>query len=287
MSLSDLVPSLIIGISYGCLLFLVAVGLSVIFGMMRLVNLATGSFYMLGAYVGISLSRATGNFWLALLGGGLAVAVLGIVMERGLLRRLHGRLLEQVLLTLGLAYLFQDVARWIWGAEPLALPPPPVLAGSLTVAGATIPAYRLGLLAAGAVLAATVWVLLERTRVGAYVRAGVDDLETLASLGINTSRVFAVVFALGAFLSGLGGVLGAPVTGVAPGTDFEMLILALVVVVLGGLGSVSGAILGSLVLGVLDSVVRQLWPEASLIVLYAIMAGILIVRPQGLLGRAG
>ncbi|PZN13336.1 MAG: branched-chain amino acid ABC transporter permease, partial [Bacillota bacterium] len=175
----------------------------------------------------------------------------------------------------------------VWGAQPLALAPPPGLGGSLPVAGAPIPAYRLGLLAAGAVLAATVWVLLERTRVGAYVRAGVDDLETLASLGIHTSRVFAVVFALGAFLSGLGGVLGAPVTGVAPGTDFEMLILALVVVVLGGLGSVSGAILGSLVLGVLDSVVRQLWPEASLIVLYAIMAGILIVRPQGLLGRAG
>ncbi|HEY8486182.1 MAG TPA: branched-chain amino acid ABC transporter permease [Limnochordales bacterium] len=278
--------SLLIGVSYGWVLFLVAVGLSVIFGLMGFVNLASGSFYILGAYVAISVARATGSFAAALAAGGAATAVLGVAMEKAFLKRLHGKLLEQVLLTLGIAYVVQDMARWLWGAQPMALPPPPGLDGSVTVAGLTLPAYRLALVAVGTVLGCAAWALLERTRLGAYVRAGVDDLETLKSLGVNTSAVFTAVFALGAFLSGLGGALGAVVTGVAPGMDFEMLILALVVVVFGGLGSVAGAIAGSLVLGVVDSLVKELWPQAALFVVYGLMALVLVVRPQGLLGRS-
>lgn len=286
MLASDLLGSLIIGISYGWVLFLVAVGLSVIFGLMGFVNLASGSFYIIGAYVAITVARTWGNFWLALLCGGLATAALGVLMERAFLTRFHGRLLEQVLLTLGVAYVVQDTARWIWGAHPLALIPPGALGGSITLAGTTLPTYRVALVVAGTIMGLLCWAVLERTRIGAYVRAGVDDLETLKSLGINTSLVFTSVFALGAFLSGLGGALGVAVTGVAPGTDFEMLILALVVVVFGGLGSVAGAIAGSLVLGVVDSVVKTFWPQAALFVVYALMALVLVVRPQGLLGRS-
>lgn len=286
MTPGDLVASLVIGISYGWVLFLVAVGLSIIFGLMGFVNLASGSFYILGAYVAISVARGAGGYWLALLCAGLATAALGVVVERAFLSRLHGRILEQVLLTLGVAYVVQDTSRWLWGAYPMALTPPGRLADSVTVAGVTLPGYRLALVGAGTLVGLVCWALLERTRLGAYVRAGVDDLETLKSLGVNTSLVFAAVFALGAFLSGLGGAMGAAVTGVAPGMDFDMLILALVVVVLGGLGSVSGSIVGSLTLGIVDSLVKTFWPQAALFVIYALMAAVLVWRPRGLLGRS-
>lgn len=286
MILSDLVASLVIGISYGWVLFLVAVGLSIIFGLMGFVNLASGSFYILGAYVAISVARSSGGYWLALLCGGLATASLGVMVERAFLSRLHGRILEQVLLTLGVAYVVQDLARWLWGTYPLSLAPPGALGEAVTLGGVTLPVYRLALVGVGTLIGLLCWALLERTRIGAYVRAGVDDLETLKSLGINTSRVFTSVFTFGAFLSGLGGALGVAVTGVAPGMDFEMLILALVVVVLGGLGSVAGAVAGSLTLGIVDSVVKTFWPQAALFVVYALMAVVLVLRPRGLFGRS-
>ncbi|BAS28005.1 branched-chain amino acid ABC transporter permease [Limnochorda pilosa] len=283
--MDELALRLIVGLSYGFLLFMLALGLSISFGLMGFINLAHGSFYMLGAYVGISVERATGGFWTAVAAGGLAVAVVGVAMERGLLRRFQGRILQQVLLTFGFAYLFQDAARRLWGAKPLALAKPAMLGGSVSIGDTVVPTYRLGLILIGALLALGTWLVLERTRIGSLVRAGVDDVETLSSLGVDANRVFSAVFGIGAFLSGVGGVLGAPVTGVAPGTDLQMLLLALVVVVVGGLGSVTQTLAGSLLIGVADSLMRGVWPQASLFGIYALMAVLLVVRPAGLLGR--
>ncbi len=277
--------SLVIGLSYASLLFLVSVGLSVVFGLMRFINLATGSLYLIGGYVAWSVARRTENFLLALLVGAVAALVLGIVIERSFLQRLHRQELLQVALTLGIAYIVQDVTRWIWGGDPLRLRPPGFLRGSMELFGAIVPTYRVALIVVGAVLALIVWYLLERTKWGAYVRAGVDDLEMVQCLGVNVRRIFAIVFALGAFLSGLGGALGTPVTGVAPGTDVQVLLMALIVVVLGGLGSVSGAIVASVIVAMVDTMVRTAWPQASFFAVWALAALVLIVRPQGLLGR--
>lgn len=277
--------SVVIGLSYASLLFLVAVGLSVVFGLMRFVNLATGSLYLIGGYLAWTIAGELGSFWLALLGGALGALVVGIAIERGFLERLHRNELLQVCLTLGIAYVVQDVTRWIWGGDPLRLRPPEVLRGSILLLGSVVPTYRVALIVAGVVLAGLVWYLLERTKWGAYVRAGVDDLEMLECLGVNGRRVFAIVFALGALLCGLGGALGTPVTGVAPGTDVQILLMALIVVVLGGLGSVSGAVVASMVVGLVDSMVRTYWPEASFFAVWVLAALVLAVRPQGLLGR--
>ncbi|MCX2726620.1 branched-chain amino acid ABC transporter permease [Thermomicrobium sp. 4228-Ro] len=277
--------SLVIGLSYASLLFLVSVGLSVVFGLMRFVNLATGSLYLIGGYVAWSVARRTNSFVLALIAGALAALVLGILIERGFLQRLHRQELLQVALTLGIAYIVQDVTRWVWGGDPLRLRPPAVFRGSIELFGSIVPTYRVALIGIGASMAIVVWYLLERTKWGAYVRAGVDDLEMVECLGINARRVFAVVFALGALLCGIGGALGTPVTGVAPGTDIQLQLMALIVVVLGGLGSVSGAIIASIVVALVDTMVRTFWPEASFFAVWALAAFVLIMRPQGLLGR--
>ncbi len=278
--------TLIIGLSYASLLFLISVGLSVVFGLMRFVNLATGALYLLGGYVAWSVARSSGNFWLALPAGALAALAVGVVIERGFLERLLGDELLQVCLTLGVAYIVQDVTRWIWGGDPLRLRAPAALRGSIVVLGSVVPTYRVALIVAGVILALVVWYVLERTRWGAYVRAGVDDMEMLECLGVNGRRVFSIVFALGALLCGLGGALGTPVTGVSPGVDAQMLLMALIVVVLGGLGSVLGAIVASAVVGMTDNLVRTFWPEASFFVVWVLVALVLIARPRGLFGRA-
>ncbi|ACZ40116.1 branched-chain amino acid ABC transporter permease [Sphaerobacter thermophilus] len=278
--------SVVIGLSYASLLFLISVGLSVVFGLMRFVNLATGALYIVGGYVAWSVANRTDNFWLALPAGAIMALIIGVVIERGFLDRLLGKELMQVSLTLGVAYIVADVTRWIWGGDPLRVRAPEMLRGSTRLFGSVFPTYRLALIVIGAVLAIIVWYLLERTRWGAYVRAGVDDMEMLECLGVNGRRVFSVVFALGALLCGLGGALGTPVTGVSPGIDSQMLLMALIVVVLGGLGSVLGAIVASGVVGMVDNMVRTFWPEASFFVVWVLVALVLIVRPQGLFGRA-
>ncbi|MBX5444441.1 branched-chain amino acid ABC transporter permease [Sphaerobacter sp.] len=278
--------SVVIGLSYASLLFLISVGLSVVFGLMRFVNLATGALYLVGGYVAWSVANRTDNFWLALPAGALVALVIGVVIERGFLDRLLGKELMQVSLTLGVAYIVADVTRWIWGGDPLRVRAPEALRGSTRIFGSVVPTYRLALIVIGAILAIVVWYLLERTRWGAYVRAGVDDMEMLECLGVNGRRIFSVVFALGALLCGLGGALGTPVTGVSPGIDSQMLLMALIVVVLGGLGSVLGAIVASGVVGMVDNMVRTFWPEASFFVVWVLVALVLIVRPQGLFGRA-
>jgi len=273
------------GLSYGALLFLLASGLSLIFGVMRVVNLAHGSYFMLGGYVGLSVVWRTGSYTLALLAGALALAVVGIAMERLFLRRLPGQTLGQVLMTIGFALIFQDVALLIWGGDPYSIRPPSMLAGVITAGPGRFPIYRIFIVVVAVVVGAALWLVLDRTRVGAMIRAAVDDPEMAQGIGIRVPRISLGVFALGAALAAFGGVIGAGFLGVYPGLDFEILPYAFVVVIVGGLGSLPGAMVGSLLVGLLDNFGKALFPELSYFTLFAPMALILALKPTGLFGR--
>ncbi len=274
------------GISYGALLFLLASGLSLIFGVMRIVNMTHGSYFMLGGYVGLTVALRTRSFVLALLAGTVAIALVGMGMERLFLRRLRGQELGQVLMTIGFALIFQDLALLIWGGDPYNLPVPAALTGALHAGASVFPIYRIFIVAVAVVVGIGLWLLLDRTRAGAMIRAAVDDAEMAQGVGINVPRASLAVFGLGAALAALGGVIGAGFLGVYPGADFEVLPYAFVVVIVGGLGSLPGAMAGSLLVGLLDNFGKALFPELSYFTLFAPMALILAIRPTGLFGRA-
>jgi branched-chain amino acid transport system permease protein len=274
------------GVSYGALLFLLAAGLSLIFGVMRIVNLAHGSYFMLGGYVGLSVVWRTGSFLLALAAGALAIALIGVGMERIFLRTLAGQTLGQVLMTIGFALIFQDLALLIWGGDPYTIPVPRALSGSVRLGTFSFPTYRIFIVGVAVVVGALLWLSLDRTRIGAIIRAAVDDREMAQGVGINVPVVSLGVFALGAFLAALGGVIGGAFLGVYPGADFEVLPYAFVVVIVGGLGSLPGAMVGSILVGLLDNFGKAIFPELSYFTLFAPMALILALRPTGLFGRA-
>ena len=273
------------GISYGALLFLLGSGLSLIFGVMRIVNLSHGSYFLLGGYVAITVMRATGSWLLALPAAAFTVAVIGLVMERVFLRPLGFDPLRQVLLTVGFAFLFQQAALDIWGGDNLIIQPPPALSYSVVVGGLHLPVYRIFMIGLAIAIGLALWFAMERTRVGAIVRATVDDAEMARGVGIDTSRVSMFIFALGAFLAALGGVIGGAFLGVYPGLDFEVLPIAFAVVIIGGMGSLAGAAVGSMLVGLADNFGKALFPEISYFTLYAPMALILAVKPTGLFGR--
>ena len=273
------------GLSYGALLFLLASGLSLIFGVMRVVNLAHGSYFMLGGYVGLSVAWRTGSYVLALIAGALVMAIVGMAMERLFLRKLPGQTLGQVLMTIGFALIFQDLALLIWGGDPYSIRPPSALTGVITAGPARFPIYRIFIIVVAIVVGAALWLALDRTRVGAMIRAAVDDPEMAQGVGIRVPRVSLGVFALGAGLAAFGGVVGAGFLGVYPGLDFEILPYAFVVVIVGGLGSLPGAMVGSLLVGLLDNFGKALFPELSYFTLFAPMALILALKPTGLFGR--
>jgi len=279
------ITQLLNGISFGMLLFLLAAGLSLIYGLMRILNLAHGSYYLLGGYVGLTVVGVTGSFVLAALVGSVTVAFLGIVMERFFLRRFPKQELPQVLLTFGFLFIFADVALWIWGGNPQTLPKPGIFSSSIWLGSIVFPSYRLFVIATGLVIGIGLWWFQERTRVGAMIRAAVDDEEMARGVGINVSLLSTAVFGLGAFLAALGGILGGPFVGIYPGADFEVLILAFVVTIVGGLGSLKGAFIGGLLIGLLDNFGKALFPQLALFTLFAPMAIILAIRPTGLFGR--
>jgi len=274
------------GVSFGMLLFLLAAGLSLIFGLIRVLNLAHGSFYLLGAYLGLTVLGLTNSFLLALAGAVVGVTLLGIVFERFIIRRIYGDELRQALLTFGFLFVLGDLSLWIWGGSPQTLAKPEAFAGSLRIGGLVFPTYRLLVIVVGAAVGAALWWLQEKTRLGAMIRAGVDDGEMARGMGINTSLLFTIVFALGAGLAAAGGVLGGVIVGVHPGIDLEVLLFAFVVVIIGGLGSLKGAFVGGLLVGLLDTFGKALFPELALFTVFAPMAIILAVRPTGLFGRA-
>ncbi len=273
------------GISYGALLFLLASGLSLIFGVMRIVNLSHGSYFLLGGYVALSVIWATGSWVLALPVAALVIAGIGLVMERVFLRPLGFDPLRQVLLTVGFAFLFQQAALDIWGGDPLNIDPPAMLTGSTVFGGMYFPIYRIFMISTAVVMGLLLWLAMEKTRMGAMVRAAVDDAEMARGVGIDTSRVSMFIFALGAFLAALGGAIGGAFFGVYPGLDFEILPLAFAVVIIGGMGSLAGAAAGSLIVGLADNFGKALFPEVSYFTLYAPMVLILALKPTGLFGR--
>src|SRR5713101_5470736 len=274
------------GISFGALLFILAAGLSLIFGMMDVVNLAHGAFYMLGAYIALTVVQRTGQFWLGLVLAPLLVGALGLAIEPLLLRRLRGRHLDQALLTIGVSLVIVDLIGQLWGREVRSLAAPPGLDGSVTLIGGVYPVYRLFVIAFGAALAIAMSVVYRRTKIGMLIRAGVEDAQMLGALGVDTNRLFASTFATGAALAGLAGVIAAPVFGVQPGMDTDPgLLYSLVVVVVGGLGTLSGAVAGSLLIGPADTFGKVLFQDVALAVIFAIVALVLLLKPTGLLGR--
>jgi len=270
------------GVSFGALLFLLASGLSLVLGLMGILNLAHGALFLFGAYVGISVTQGGGHFLLAGAVGGAAGAIIGLAMERGFLRYLHGQILEQVLISFGFIYVLTNVASWIWGTVTQIVDAP--ISGSLVIGDMHFPKYRLGLVAIGLAIALGLY-LFDRTRVGAMVRAGMDNAEMAAALGINVRFISSMVFCLGAFIAGFAGILGVPIFGAYPEIALDALNLALIVVVVGGTGSIQGALIASLLLGVLDSFGKALLPGIASYTIYIALIIILVFRPSGIMGR--
>ena len=272
-------------LALGGVLFMLAAGFSLIFGLMRVANLSHGAYFMLGAYVGLAVLDQGYGFGAAILAAGLVVGLLGALVERLVLRRLAGNSLSQVLATLGIAFVIADGSLWIWGGDPRPVSAPAFVAGGIELFGLTFPAYRLAVLVLSIVVAFALWLLLEKTRLGVMIRASVDDMPMARAIGIPASRLFTIVFCLGAALAGIGGIIAAPILSVYPGMDADMLPLALVVVILGGLGSLAGAFAGSFLIGFVYSFGQVLVPDLAYIILFLPMVIILAARPRGLFGR--
>lgn len=266
------------------LLFLLSVGLSVVYGLMNFINLAHGTLYMLGAFIGLTIVRESESFWVALLIAPVAIGFLGALLHILLLRRMQAvSPMKQVLVTFGLLFVGLDVVRYIWGDYSHAIDPPALFSKSVLIFGELYPSYRLFVIAVGLLIFFVLYLGLERTRLGAVVRAGVDEREIAMSLGLNIELAFFVVFCLGCGLAGLAGVVAAPVFSVYPGMDMSILVLTLIVVVIGGPGSLRGAALGAFLIGFFETFGQVFLPSAASVIIYALMAVILLVRPDGLL----
>lgn len=267
------------------LLFLVASGFTLIFGLMRIVNLAHGAMYLMGGYVAYAAATASGSFFVGAVVAVVAVALLGLVTQ-ALLRFVKGNELRQVLLTLGLALILNDAALVIWGGDTFSVPTPEPLRGAVQVLGVLYPRYRLFVLAIGIVVLVLLWLLMNRTRLGALIRAGVDDAETVEAMGINIRLVFVATFMLGMALAAIAGALGGAFLSLYPTADSEILVYSLAVVIIGGRGSLGGAAVGSLAVALLSTFGQVWFPELAYFVIFGPMALLLAFRPHGLFGRA-
>jgi branched-chain amino acid transport system permease protein len=271
-------------LQFSMLLFLLAIGLSVVFGLMDYLNLSHGTIYMFAAYVAFSIAQLGGSFWAALAVAPLVAAAVGVLLYFVLLKRAErAGHLTQVLLTVGVIYMGTDLLRIAYGDLPKGLSQPALLGGTVDLAGIRYPAYRLFIIALGLVVMTVLYLVLERTRLGALVRAGVDDRATAETLGIDIAKVFTLVFGIGTYLAGVAGVVAAPIFGIYPGMDVSIIILVLIVVVVGGLGSLRGAILGSVLIGFADTFGKILLPQFAMMMIYLVMALALIFRPSGLM----
>jgi branched-chain amino acid transport system permease protein len=279
--------TLLNGLTLASLYFLVASGFTLVFGLMRNVNLAHGSLYLFGAYVGWFVGEHTGSWVLAVIAGFLASAVLGLLMQLLVFRHMQGQDLRQTLVTIGLSIVLADLMLWIWGAEIYTFDPPPWIYGSTTLPLVEkFPTYRLVVLLASIVIGVGLWLLLARTRIGMMIRAGVDDRGMLAASGVNVQLVFALTFAIGAGLAGLAGVVGGTALSISPGEDTRYLLASLVVVIVGGMGSVVGAAIGALLIGLAEQFGLAYAPTYSVVFTFVIMVVALAFKPRGLMGRS-
>ena len=273
------------GIATGMLYALMGLGLALIAGILNIPNFAHGALFAVGAYLTVSAINAGGNFWIALVVAPLGVALLGLLIEYAGIRRLYAAGHDtQLLFTFGLSLILAETIILIWGPVGISQLPPPVLRGGVDLGFTFYPKYRLFVMAAAGLLVVATWLFLEKTRYGAIMRAGIENKEMVSLLGIDIHRLFTVAFALGAWLAGIAGALTAPIRGLSPGMGVDMLGIAFVVVALGGMGNVLGAIAAGLLIGVAQAVVAAYWTEASVAVIYLVMAAVLVVRPQGLFG---
>ncbi|WP_437938106.1 branched-chain amino acid ABC transporter permease [Sorangium sp. So ce341] len=275
------------GLTRGALIFLVASGFTLVFGVMRLVNLAHGALCLIGAYAAHSIREATGSWALAMLLAPLVAVVAGLALERTLLRPTKGSDMRQALVTIGAGIVIADQLLAQYGGHTVDVTPPPAIDGSTSLAGVVYPTLRLATMGAAVLVGVVLWLVIQRTRLGRLVRAGIDDRDMVAALGVDVDAVLLVVFALGAFLAGLAGALGGTNLSISPGDDGSYLLSSLVVVIVGGLGSIGGAALGALLVGLIEQVGLAYFPTYSVIVTYLLMIAVLAFRPQGLLGRAG
>ena len=286
LTASILIIQALHGLVYGMLLFLVASGMTLVFGMMDILNIAHAAFYMLGAYLGYSVLMATGNFWLALVVAPVGVGILGALVERFLLRKVHsfGHAFE-LLITFGVFFVVTEAVKWIWGDFPRPVDPPPALSGSVHLLGFQYPVYRLFILVISSIVLAGLLYVFLKTRVGIRIRAAVSDGQMVDALGVNVPRLFLGVFSGGTALAGLAGVVAGPFLSTYPGMGLDMMVDTFVVVVVGGFGSLPGAFLASLMIGELQSFGILFIPRLALVFQFLLMAVVLIIRPTGLFGE--
>ncbi len=281
-----LLIQLVLGVSFGFILFLLGTGLSMTMGLMKIVNLAHGGLYMFGAYAGLAAAKYTGNFLVGILAGGVVTGIIGLIIERGFLRLLYKRHLDQILLTIGFVYILTDLIQIIWGLLPQPEFIPDILEGTVPVGHLSVPIFRLAIIIIGLLGAFGLWFFQDKTRYGAIVRAGMDYKEMTMGLGINLPVVFAGVFAFGSFIAGFSGLFGAPTLGINLSTGWDALNLSMIVVIVGGIGSIQGALAGGLIIGLFDAFGKAFFPDLAYFTMYLVLIIILLVRPNGLLGRA-
>ena len=273
-------------LSFAALLFVVASGFTLIFGLLRVVNLAHGALYLLGGYIGMTVAVWTGSFLLGVVGAAAAIALIGFAIDRWLLERVKNAELKQVLLTLGVAMLFNDQALVIWGGDARTIPVPEMLQGAMQFGNLYYPKYRLAVLAAGLLIFILLWLGYNRTKLGALIRAGVDDKEMVQAIGVDIGKLFVLTFMLGSALAGVAGVLGGAFLTLYPGADSEILVFGLAIVIIGGRGSLIGAAVGSLLVAFLSTFGQVWFPELSYFIIFGPMAILLAFRPLGLFGKA-
>ena len=272
--------------TFAALLFVVASGFTLIFGLMRIVNLAHGALYLFGGYLGLTISMMGGNFYVAAIGAAIGVALMGLIIDLGLLRFVKGNELRQVLLTLGVAFVLNDLALVLWGGDTFSIPVPSYLDGPLQIGDVTYPKYRFFVLLVGISIFILLWLLMAKTKLGALIRAGVDDSETVSAMGVDIRKIFVYTFMLGAALAGLGGVMGGAFLTLYPTADSEILVFSLAVVIIGGRGSLVGAAVGSILVAMLANFGQVWFPELAYFVIFGPMAVLLAFRPLGLFGKA-
>ena len=288
ITLNLLLLQAIAGVALGAIFVLLAIGLSLIFGMLGVVNFAHGAFFMVGAYAGVYFYGLSGNFWFSLVLVPLTVGVVGLAVERVLVRPLYGRGIDYpLLLTFGLSYVLVEAIRILFGVEGNPMGPPALLRGAVDIGVGHFPTYRLFLIGATALIVAALWLFIEKTRFGLIIRAGAQDPEIVRILGIDISRVWLLIFALGIAIAGLSGILAAPTRAVTPEMGIPVLVESFVVTVVGGMGSLAGAVVAGLLVGIVYSMTSLFAPEFAEMSIFALMALVLLLRPQGLFGRTG
>jgi branched-chain amino acid transport system permease protein len=286
MNIADLGVQFANGLAFGFLLFILTAGLQVIFGLMGVVNIAHGSFFMIAGYVGFTTFLLTKSFLLSILTGLMSAAILGLLTELFLLRRLYGRpMAEPILLTFGLSLIFADFGQMVWGGTPTMFPVPKLMAFAVQMLGRPYPVYRLATILIGLLVFFLLWWFQKKTMWGAIVRAGVNDKQMVTGLGINIALVFTSVFVFGALLAGFGGVIGAPLLGLYPGLDSDVQTVALGIIAIGGLGNLQGLLVLSLLIGIADVLGKVLWPNYAILTIWVMIVLILIMKPYGLFGK--